>query len=305
MMLTELLNAACPPQLHAPLARYLAGQISGEITLMHFVLHLGGARALASTLEKLAAAAPELGELAHLVDLAAANSNDLAKVTPLVEGGLADLASAGKGGVGGIRALFDRAVAIAPEASVALYSLGSSEILHRATDEIMARLAEWNLIRSDLTVLDIGCGIGRIELAVAPRVAAITAIDVSPHMIDEARRRCRDLANVNFQECDGRNLTAFDDRSFDLILAIDSFPCMFAANPEIPARNLRDCARLLRPGGTLLILNYSYRSDGEADQRDIAQLASANGFTVLRSGTHDFALWDGATFLLRLPFPRE
>ena len=304
-MLTGFPSAACPPQLRVPLTRYLAGQISGEITLMHFVLRLGGARALASTLESLVAAAPGLGELTHLVDLAAANSDHLAQVTPLVEKGLADLASAGTNGVSGIRALFDRAVAIAPEASVALYSLGSLEILDRATNEIVARLTEWNLLRPDLTVLDIGCGIGRIELAVAPRVGAITAIDVSAHMIDEARRRCRDLANVNFQQCDGRTLTGFDDRSFDLILAIDSFPCMFAADREIPARHLRDCARLLRSGGMLLILNFSYRGDEEADRRDVAQLAGARGFTIVRLGTRDFSLWDGLTFLLRLPIHRE
>jgi len=53
-------------------------------------------------------------------------------------------------------------------------------------------------------------------------------------MIAEARRRRRDLANVNFEQCDGRNLAAFDDRSFDLIPAIDSFPYMFAGDPESP-----------------------------------------------------------------------
>ena len=56
-MLTEPLIAACPPQLRAPLARYLADGISGEITLMHFALYFGGTRALAETLESLAAAA--------------------------------------------------------------------------------------------------------------------------------------------------------------------------------------------------------------------------------------------------------
>ena len=46
---------------------------------MHFALHLGGARALASTLEGLVAAAPERGKLADLIDLAAANSDHLTR----------------------------------------------------------------------------------------------------------------------------------------------------------------------------------------------------------------------------------
>ena len=69
-----------------------------------------------------------------------------------------------------IRAQFDEAVALAPEAAVALYSLGSSEILDRATEEIVARLREWRLVGADIDVLDIGCGIGRIERALAPDV---------------------------------------------------------------------------------------------------------------------------------------
>jgi predicted O-methyltransferase YrrM len=303
-MLTETLNTVCPPQLRVPLARYLAGEISGEITLMQFVLHLRGAGALASTLEKLAATALERAKLTHLMDLAAANTKHLAQVTALVEGGLVDLAAAGSGGVSAICALFDGAVAISPEASVALYALGSSEILDRATGEIMARLAEWALTRSDLTVLDIGCGIGRIESALAPFVGAITAIDISPHMISEARRRCRGLGNIDFQQCGLRDLLSFDDGSFDVILAIDSFPCMFAADPKIPVRHIRDCAQILRPGGTLLILNFFYRGD-EADLRDMQQLAAANGFTVQRLGTRDFSLWDGLTFLLRLESHHE
>jgi SAM-dependent methyltransferase len=304
-MLTEPLKAACPASLRDPLDRYLAGDVSAEITLMHFILRLGGTRALSAMLEDLTAAAPELRKLAHLVSVAAANADQLVPVTALVEGGLADLSAAGNDGVDAIRSQFDRAVAIAPEASVALYSLGSSAILDRATHEIMAQLTEWDLLRSDLAVLDVGCGIGRIELALAPRVRAITAMDVSPQMLAEAQRRCRSLANVSFQQCNGRDLDLLGDRSFDLILAIDSFPCMFAADPEIPARHIRGCRRLLRSGGSLVILNFSYRSDDEADRRDVQKLAEANNLIVERLGTRDFSLWDGVTFLLSRPVRRE
>jgi ubiquinone/menaquinone biosynthesis C-methylase UbiE len=51
----------------------------------------------------------------------------------------------------------------------------------------MTRLAEWNLLGLDLTVLDIGCGIGHIELALAPLVGMITAIDISLHMTAVSR----------------------------------------------------------------------------------------------------------------------
>jgi SAM-dependent methyltransferase len=303
-VLTARLSAICPVQLQTPLARYLSGEISGEILLMHFVLQLGGNAAVISILERLAAASPDRRELGQLVALAVANADRMHQITALEQSGLVDLPSAGFEAVAAIRAQFDRAVRIAPEASVALYSLGSPEILIRASNEIVTRLAEWGLLHPDLAVLDIGCGIGRIERALAPHVGAITAIDLSPGMIDEARRRCIDLANVSFGTCNGRDLAGFADRSFDLMLAVDSFPYMFAADPAITARHVQDAARVLLPGGALAILNFAYRGDDEADRNEIARLAEINGFAVRRSGTRDFNLWDGLTFLLSLP-PRR
>jgi SAM-dependent methyltransferase len=303
-VLTNRLSALCPPELRIPLARYLAGDVSGEIALMHFVLRLGAGEMLISTLEGLAAAAAGRTELADLIGLTAANADHLAQIAVLAAGGLVSLPATGGDRIAAIRAQFDKAVTLGPEASVALYSLGSAEILDRATCEILTRLAEWGLLRSDTVVLDIGCGIGRVERALAPHVGAITAIDVSRGMVDEARRRCCDLANVTFAECDGHDLATFGERSFDLVLAIDSFPYLFAADPAVVAQHMRDAARLLRPGGALAILNFSYRGDDEADRRDVEKLAIKNGFDLERAGTRDFTLWDGLTFLLTLP-PRH
>jgi SAM-dependent methyltransferase len=291
--------------LRAPLARYLAGEASGEITLMHFALQLGDVGLLGSVLATLAGTVPERKELAELLRLAETNRDHLGQVTALAKDGLVNIDFDDGDALAVIREQFDRAVAVAPEASVALYSLGSAEILDRATTEIVARLAEWGLLRSDATVLDIGCGIGRMERVLALQVGAITAIDVSAGMIEEARRRCRDLANVAFEQCGGRDLAELRDRYFDLVLAVDSFPYLFAADPAIVARHFRDAARVLRPGGAVVILNFSYRGDEQADRRDVERLAGINRFTIRRNGTRDLSLWDGLTFLLTLPALRE
>jgi SAM-dependent methyltransferase len=280
------------------LERYLAGEISGEIALMQMALQLGGAGSLISTLETLVSASPENSKAAALLRLARANVGTLPQVTRLLETGLVEFPPPGDDGIAATRSQFDRAVEAAPEASVALYSLGSAAILERATAEIVARAAEWELLGADRIVLDIGCGIGRIEQALAGHVGSITGIDLSPGMIVEARQRCRGLENVILQLCEGRDLAAFADQSVDLALAIDSFPCIVAVDLGIAEAYVRDAARLLRPGGSLLILNFSYRGDIEADRRDIARLAAANGFAVRRAGTRDFILWDGTTFLL-------
>jgi SAM-dependent methyltransferase len=291
--------------LRTPLARYLAGEASSEITLMHFALHFGDAGLLRSLLATLASAAPERRELADLLRVAETNMDHLGQVTALAKDGLVDIHSDDGDAVTAIRDQFDRAVGVAPEASVALYCLGSADILGRATDEIVTRLAEWGLVRLDATVLDIGCGIGRIELALAPHVGTILGIDISPAMIQEAQRRCRDQANVAFAQCNGRDLARCHDSAFDLVLAVDSFPYLYAADPEIVARHLQDCARVLRADGTVVILNFSYRGDAQADRRDLERLAAANGFLIRRAGTRDFSLWDGLTFLLTRPVRRE
>ena len=219
----------------------------------------------------------------------------LAGAVALVESGLARERA---GNIAAIRQQFDDAVAIAPEAAVALYSLGSPATLDRATAELVSRLDEWGLLGPDIIALDIGCGIGRLETALASRLRAITGVDLSPGMIEEARRRCAGLVNVDVAVCDGTGLAAFAGRDYDLILAVDAFPYLVAADSALAERHVADAARLLPAGGALVILNYSYRGDLDADRNAVADLASRYGFTVLRNGTRDFTLWDGATFLL-------
>jgi predicted TPR repeat methyltransferase len=282
----------CPEAARPVLKRYLAGEMSPELAIMHLLLALGGS----AQLEKCVAALPEQPAIRRLQEIFARHRLALAGTAALVEEGLARERA---GDIAAIREQFDRAVAVSPEAAVALYSLGSTEILDRATAEIVARLDEWRLLGPKVAALDIGCGIGRLEMALAPRLRAISGIDLSAQMIAEARRRCAGLANVEFAVCDGTGLAAFSGRPFDLILAVDVFPYLVAAAPAFAERHIADAAGLLRPGCALAILNYSYRGDLDIDRRAIADLSDRYGFAVERNGTRDFALWDGATFLLR------
>jgi hypothetical protein len=118
-------------------------------------------------------------------------------------------------------------------------------------------------------------------------------------MIEEARRRCVGLANAEFAVCDGTGLAAFAGRRFDLILAVDAFPYLVAADPAVAERHIADAAHLLPPRGAFVILNYSYRGDLDADRRVVEYLSERYGFAIERNGTRDFTLWDGVTFLLQ------
>src|SRR6185437_9038733 len=145
---------------------------------------------------------------------------------------------------------------------------------------------------------DLGCGIGRIAAAVAPEVASVLAIDIAPRMLEEARTRCAGIANLRFVLGSGADLQPVADRSIDLVLAVDSFPYIAQCGMPLVERHLAEAARVLAPGGELVILNLSYRGTAE-DQRDIAELAPRHDFAIELNGTRPFTLWDGTAFRLR------
>jgi hypothetical protein len=74
-----------------------------------------------------------------------------------------------------------------------------------------------------------------------------------------------------------------------------------AAGEDLARIHVEEASRVLRPGGALLVLNYSYRGDLEADRRDVRALFDAAGLTTERDGTQDFALWDASAYLGRKP----
>ena len=137
--------------------------------------------------------------------------------------------------------------------------------------------------------------------ALAPRVASVTGLDLSAGMVAEAKRRCGALGNVTVRRSEGQSLAGVDDRSLDLVLAADVFPYLVEAGGDLAMRHCIEAARVLRPGGALLVLNYSYRGDMDADRRDAAAHAAAAGLVVERCGTRDFTRWDGVTYLMRCP----
>ncbi|MDQ4136114.1 MAG: class I SAM-dependent methyltransferase [Pseudomonadota bacterium] len=200
---------------------------------------------------------------------------------------------------------FDRAARGYPEGSVALYALGNPELLKAATAEVVERLRSWGLLGCERKVLEIGCGIGRFGEALAGEVGDYIGIDISSAMIEAARRRCAGLRHVTFRQSSGRDLSLFQDGSFDLVLAVDTFPYLVQSGMPLAATHVAEAARVLRPGGDLLILNFSYRGDPALDRADVRRLAEKFGFEAVRDGTREFSLWDGASYHLAKVSPGQ
>jgi predicted TPR repeat methyltransferase len=197
--------------------------------------------------------------------------------------------------------LFDGLVSHSEELSVALYSLGSPEILAAATSEIVALLDGRGLLNKYTRVLDLGCGIGRMELALSERVANIDAIDLSTKMVEVATRRCAALPNVHVALTSGRDLSGFAHASKDLVLAVDSFPYVVQAGAALVDTMLREAARVLSPTGHFVALNFSYRDDLARDRAEAAELARRHGFVLEVCGERPFRLWNGSLFVFKKP----
>lgn len=301
----------CPPRgapprpVHPHLAACLSGDIPPEVALARMLAGSGDVDAVARAVRDLAANLAPHAEQERLAALRALLPQLeracrpigalLARQMSASDESDTDLAIAQN------REFFDQAVAASEEASVALYSLGSAELLERASNEIVRLLGAWGAIGPHRSVLQIGCGIGRMESALAPLVRSAHGIDISPSMIAAARRRCRGLANVEFDVCTGRDLGSFADASLHLVYAVDSFPYLVQCGWPLVERHFIEAHRVLRPGGDLAIFNFSYRGDADADRRDVARLAGAAGLDLLVGGTRPFTHWDGLAFHLRRP----
>ena len=132
-----------------------------------------------------------------------------------------------------------------------------NSILTNATDESFESLGRKDAGRMDelvsekSIVLSVGCGIGRVEKYLAPRVGELHAIDISAEMIAHARHRLGRLPNVFLREVAlDEYLGAFPDGTFDLVFSLLVLQHM---EREHAFAYLRDARRVLKRGGFLFV----------------------------------------------------
>lgn len=121
-------------------------------------------------------------------------------------------------------------------------------------------------------VLEAGCGVGAqtVTLARNSPHAHFTSIDISATSLAEAKNAVRSagLINVRFQQADIYDLP-FEEQSFDHV-----FVCHVLEHLARPVEALRRLKRVLKPGGTITVIEGDHGStyfhpDSEAAQRAI------------------------------------
>ena len=143
------------------------------------------------------------------------------------------------------------------------------------------------LIPSGWTVLDLGCGTGATTELLAPAVRRVIAVDREQAMLDAAARRLGDTPGVELRQGELTDLPVADGEA-------DAAICILVLHHvEDAARALCEAARILRPGGQLLLVDMvahdrqDYRRTmGHAhlgfDQPTLARLCDGTTLTLAR-----------------------
>jgi ubiquinone/menaquinone biosynthesis C-methylase UbiE len=140
------------------------------------------------------------------------------------------------------------------------------------------RLLELAQPRPEWVILDVATGGGHTALKFAPHVAHVTASDITPAMLAAAEKHLtsKSVRNVDFRLVDAEAMP-FDDATFDLVT------CRTAPHHfDNAARFLHEAARVLKPGGVLLVQDHLV-------PEDLSAARYVEAFEKLRDPSHNRA----------------
>ncbi|WP_231916131.1 class I SAM-dependent methyltransferase [Microbacterium karelineae] len=130
-------------------------------------------------------------------------------------------------------------------------------------------------------ILDLAAGTCRSSASLARSGAQVVAADFSPGMLAEGRRRYGDVRGLSFVEADATALP-FDDGEFDAVTMSYGL-----RNVNDPKKALAELARVTRPGGRIVINEFStppnalfrrlYRFYNDRVLPRVARIVGSNG----------------------------
>ncbi|MFH2003026.1 MAG: class I SAM-dependent methyltransferase [Planctomycetota bacterium] len=130
-----------------------------------------------------------------------------------------------------------------------LAQLRVKQYLQAEIDHVLQRL------REEDSVLELGCGYGRIALELAKKVSHVTGIDTAHESIELGKQLAGKATTCEFVDMDAANLT-FPDNSFDAVLCLQNGICAFGVDKT---RLVREAARVCRPKGRVIFSSYAKR----------------------------------------------
>jgi ubiquinone/menaquinone biosynthesis C-methylase UbiE len=162
-------------------------------------------------------------------------------------------------------------------------------VMRGKEQEIRQMTADLAQLQSGEVVLDVGCGTGTQALVAKKRVGEtgrVCGIDPSTSLLAGARRKAlRSGLSIDFQP-GGIEQLPYPDQSFDVVL---STFMMHHLPDDIKRQGLAEIARVLRPGGRLLVIDFKRSEEhqdhpeqfgaGELGLQDFPALMNDAGFS--------------------------
>ena len=159
----------------------------------------------------------------------------------------------------------------------------------RRMNKSHSKLTDWGLTHTTVelrfTVLDVGCGGGRTisKLAAMAAQGKVHGIDYSEESVAASRRynaQAIRVGRVEIHLADVRKLP-FPDNTFDLATGVETHFWW----PDISA-GLREIRRVLKPGGTLILIAEVYKGADTTMSRLCEKSAPVTGIKMLTVDEH-------------------
>jgi len=127
---------------------------------------------------------------------------------------------------------------------------GYDDMMSGLERHLLAGTREWVGRRAAGEVLEVAVGTGR-SLPFYDAGVTVTGVDLSPDMLELARRRAHELdRSVDLLEADAERLP-FEDERFDTVVCV----LALCSIPRPPVA-IREMIRVLKPGGALLLVDH-------------------------------------------------
>ena len=130
------------------------------------------------------------------------------------------------------------------------YEIGSPRIQQYLEAEIQHTLS---LIHPSDTVLELGCGYGRVLERLAQKADSVYGIDTSTNNLTLAQSYLKEYTNIEIKLMDAENME-FPNETFHKVVAIQNGISAFKINPEVL---ITEILRVTKKGGSIILSGYA------------------------------------------------